>query len=151
MIRVRIADDAINPAEELAQFGEAAKGSGAIVSFTGQVRGTAGERKVDKLFLQSHPAMTERSIQDYAEKASERFDISALSILHRTGDILPNETIVFVAAAANHRRAAFEAADFMMDYLKTRAIFWKKEIYEGGSEWIEPRTQDYADTTRWEQ
>ena len=81
----------------------------------------------------------------------ERWPISELCVVHRTGEMKPGETIVFVAAASAHRRAAFEAADFLMDYLKTKAVFWKREDTEKGPAWIEPREEDYKDASRWKE
>ena len=103
------------------------------------------------LFLQSYSPMTENGIETAVGQALNRWPLEALAVQHRTGEIRTGETIVFVATASKHRRAAFEAADFLMDYLKTEAVFWKKEITEAGDFWIEPREQDYQDNQRWQQ
>lgn len=129
---------------------KAKENQGAIVSFIGKVRPAADKGEVRSLFLQHHPALTERTIETFVSKASSRWPISKSFIYHRIGEILPNESIVMVAVASAHRRAAFEAADFLMDYLKTDAMFWKKEMYKDGSHsWIDPRDEDYQDMQRW--
>ena len=124
--------------------------AGAIVSFSGIVRpqNGAGER-VTGLYLQAYSPLTERGMAAALAEALERWPLDGARIVHRIGDMGPGDTIVFVATASAHRRAAFEAADFLMDYLKTKAVFWKKETTPAGSTWIEPRSEDYADAARW--
>lgn len=146
---IRLLDIPFDPGEELSRFSAAAAGSGGIVSFTGLVRAQARGSAVQLLFLQAYSPMTERGIEQAAQEARRRWALTGLSIIHRTGNIAPGEPIVFVATAAPHRRAAFEAADFLMDYLKTEAVFWKKEVTEAGEQWIEPRPEDYRDAARW--
>jgi molybdopterin synthase catalytic subunit len=146
---IRLLDTPFDPGEELTRFSAAASGSGGIVSFTGLVRPQSKGSAVQSLFLQAYSPMTERGIEQAALEASGRWALTGLSIIHRTGNIAPGEPIVFVATAAPHRRAAFEAADFLMDYLKTEAVFWKKEVTEAGEHWIEPRPEDYRDAARW--
>ena len=139
--------DPINPAALLEDFTGATKGAGAIVSFTGVVR---GEDRVRELWLDHHPRLTEQAIDDIAQEARLRFAVNALTILHRIGSVSPGEPIVFVAAATHHRRAAFDAVDYMMDRLKTDAPFWKRETGASGARWIEARPEDHADRARWE-
>lgn len=139
----------IDAPSELKAFQDRSTGAGAIVSFSGLVRENAETAKVRTLHLQAYEPMTSDAINKAATKAQSRWSLTGLRICHRTGDIAPGETIVFVAAAAAHRRAAFEAADFLMDYLKTEAIFWKKEITDQGEAWIEPRGEDHKDRARW--
>ena len=147
---VRLADQPFAADRELAEFTAGLDGDGAIVSFVGlaRSRSSAGEA-VDRLILDHHPRLTLRSLEGIAAAARKRFDISALRIVHRHGSIAPGEAIVFVAAASAHRRAAFEAADYLMDRLKTEAVFWKREEGPGGSHWIEPRQEDYSALERW--
>lgn len=140
-----------SPSEALATFEKEARGAGAIVSFTGLVRDRAGNADVEGLHLQAYSPMTETGIEKAAADAHQRWPLTALRIIHRIGDMRPFEPIVFVATASAHRRAAFEAADFLMDYLKTEAVFWKKERTKAGSRWIEPRAEDYSDSARWTQ
>ena len=108
-----------------------------------------GGEAVYRLVLEHHPALTLQSLEDIAVEAAARFDVSHVRVVHRCGDIATGEPIVFAGAAALHRRAAFEAADYLMDRLKTEAVFWKREIGEAGAEWIEPTEADYADRERW--
>ena len=99
--------------------------------------------------LEHHPTLTRQSLEDIAVEAAQRFDVSHVRVVHRCGEVAAGEPIVFAGAAALHRRAAFEAADYLMDRLKTEAVFWKREIGEADSKWIEPTESDYADRERW--
>jgi molybdopterin synthase catalytic subunit len=146
----RLLSTAIAADRELAGFIQAAAGAGAVVSFCGIARPAAKSGEVvDALHLDHYPGMTERSLQTIADDGYERFDVSDLLVVHRCGTIKPGETIVFVAAASPHRRAAFEAADYLMDRLKTEAVFWKREQGVDGTRWIEPTEGDRADAARW--
>jgi len=147
---VQLERERLDPERELRDFLLAAEGAGAIVSFVGMVRhsGTAGA--VESLVLEHHPALTESSMIDAAEEALRRFEIERVSVVHRCGNLLPGEPIVFVAAASAHRRAAFEAADYLMDRLKTDAVFWKREEGPEGRRWIEPTEADHSARERWE-
>lgn len=147
---VRLADEPFAAEREIAELMAGLAGEGAVVSFLGIARARASNgEKVERLVLDFHPRLTLRSLEEIAAAARERFDISSLRIVHRRGIVAPGETIVFVAAAAAHRRAAFEAADYVMDRLKTDAVFWKREDTRGGSHWIEPRDEDYSARLRW--
>lgn len=146
----RLASGAIHPEQELARFMEQAKGMGAVVTFSGVARpeSRSGEA-VGQLFLDHYPGMTERSLQAIALDAMAKFAVPSVSVVHRCGAIEPGETIVFVAAASLHRREAFQAADYLMDRLKTEAVFWKREEGVDGHRWIEPSERDHADAARW--
>ena len=144
---IRLSADPFDPAAELAAF--AAPGAGAIASFTGLVRGEGGG--VTALELDHHPLLTPRSLEAIEADTRARFDLLDLIIVHRHGRVLPGEPIVLIAAAAPHRRAAFDAVDYAMDRLKLDAVFWKKERSESGDRWIEPRRDDHAAAARWEQ
>lgn len=147
---VRLADTPFAADRELAEFTAALEGEGAVVSFTGIARPrTQSGGEVERLVLDHHPRLTLRSMEEIAAAARERFGISVLRIVHRCGAVAPGDTIVFVAAAAMHRRAAFEAADYMMDRLKTDAVFWKREETAEGARWIEPRDDDHEARARW--
>ncbi|MGC6499883.1 MAG: molybdenum cofactor biosynthesis protein MoaE [Henriciella sp.] len=135
--------------EALQAFEARVDDAGAIVSFSGRVRRGGNGGDVTCLHLQAYSPLTERGMTAAADQAMDRWPLTALSVIHRIGDMAPGETIVFVATAARHRRDAFEAADFLMDYLKTEAVFWKKETTPSGDNWIEPRAQDYQDQARW--
>ena len=146
---IRICAEPFDPGAELSAFEKNASGAGAIVSFVGKVRGVAAGEAVAALHLEHYPGVTERSIADIERQACERWTIDDALIIHRVGELNPGEPIVMVCVASAHRREAFEAADFLMDYLKTEAMFWKKEIRESGEAWIEPRKADYRDAERW--
>ena len=139
--------DALDPAALLAGFCAGRQDVGAVVSFTGRVR---RDGDVAALELEAYPALAEAEIARVAGEVTTRHGLLDLLVRHRTGRMVPGEPIVFVAAAAAHRRAAFEGADQMMDWLKSRAPFWKKAHGEGGASWIEPCAQDYDDAARWD-
>jgi len=123
---------------------------GAIVSFTGLVRSEGGA--LTALTLEHYPAMTKTELGRIVSIACERWDIAAVTVIHRFGRLVPGNPIVLVIAASNHRRAAFQAADFIMDYLKTDAPFWKKqEATSGECEWVQAKESDIADKARWSQ
>lgn len=147
----RLEEHSLDSAVELAELIAAAAGDGAVVSFVGIARSAnkMGE-PVDRLVLEHHPRLTLRSLEEIAAAAADRFDVGHVRVVHRFGSVEPGEQIVFAGAASAHRRAAFEAADFLMDRLKTEAVFWKREEGASGSSWIEPTQADYADRGRWE-
>ena len=150
-IVARLEETALRPDQELAALLEQAKKEGAVVTFVGVARPTSksGDR-VDQLVLDHHPRLTLQSLQDIAVSAAERFGVSHVRVVHRCGRVASGEPIVFAGTAAAHRRAAFDAADYLMDLLKTDAVFWKREVGESGSQWIEPTEADYADRERWD-
>jgi molybdopterin synthase catalytic subunit len=149
-VLARLEEQALRPERELAALIEQARGAGAIVSFTGIARpGSKNGEAVYRLVLVQHPALTLQSLEEIAVEAAARFDVSHVRVVHRSGDIAAGEAIVFAGAASPHRRDAFTAADYLMDRLKTEAVFWKREIGETGSEWIEPTEADYSDRERW--
>ena len=142
-----ICEGTIDPAVLLARFAAANGEAGAIVSFTGTVRKSGG---VTALELEYHPTFSAKVIDAIGADARARFAIADCLIAHRVGSLAPGEPIVFVAAASAHRRAAFEAVDYVMDRLKTEAPLWKRELRADGAEWIEARGSDVADRARWE-
>ncbi len=145
-VDVRLLGDAFDPAAEIAGFAKAHQSSGGIASFLGQVR--AGE-EVEALELQHYAPLTLPGMESLAAKAQALWPLDGLLILHRHGTMQPGEPIVLVAAAARHRRDAFEAAQFVMDHLKSDSWFWKRELRGGHWHWIEPRAEDHEDLTRW--
>lgn len=146
----RLATECFDPNAEYAAFQSTLVDEGAIVTFVGVARPrSAAGGEVTGLFLEHHPRLTEASLNEIAEGAGRRFDISAISVVHRCGNMSPGEAIVFVATAALHRRAAFEAAEYAMDRLKTEAVLWKREDAVDGSRWIEPTITDQVDRARW--
>ena len=142
-----IAAEPIDPAALLAFFTSEVAGAGAIASFTGLVRSDDGA--VSELWLDHHPTLTELAIAEIADAARARFD-ATVHITHRVGGVAAGEPIVFVAAAARHRRAAFDAVDYMMDRLKTDAPFWKREQRGDTAMWIEAHDVDHDNCARWE-
>ncbi len=146
---IRIIETAFDPGAELAAFETRVGDAGAIVSFVGKVRGGAGGASVNSLHLEHFPGVTEKSVQSIETKARARWALGDVLIIHRFGELAVGEPIVMVCTAAAHRRDAFEAADFLMDFLKTEAMFWKKECRSDGESWIEPRDGDYTDAARW--
>jgi molybdopterin synthase catalytic subunit len=145
---VRLTEDAFDAGALLTEFTKGRTETGAVATFTGIARAEQGSTAI--LELEAYPGFTEAQIGAIAERARARFALDDLMILHRVGKIAPGEPIVFVATAAGHRRAAFEACDFLMDYLKSKAPFWKKEHGPGGARWIEPTEADHVDRARWE-
>ena len=145
---IRLTDQPFDPGALLTAFSQDRRETGAVATFTGIARAEAGSTAI--LELEAYPGFTEAEISRIADQARERFGLHDLSILHRVGRIAPGDAIVFVATAASHRRAAFEACDFLMDYLKSKAPFWKKEHGPDGARWVEPTTQDLADRDRWD-
>src|SRR5687768_3262450 len=123
---------------------------GAVVTFTGIVRGEARGQPISSMMLEHYPGMTEQELARVEEEARKRWPLQASLIIHRIGDLKPGDNIVLVITASAHRHAAFEAAAFLMDYLKTRAPFWKKEHLADGSmgAWVEAREEDEAATGR---
>jgi molybdopterin synthase catalytic subunit len=122
---------------------------GAVVTFTGTVRDSHNDKFVTALELEHYPGMTERTIQTMVDEAQQRFDITAVRVIHRVGLLQNSEQIVLVAVAASHRGPAFSACEFLMDYLKTQAPFWKKEHTASGAHWIDARASDDAALARW--
>ncbi|HEY3694362.1 molybdenum cofactor biosynthesis protein MoaE [Phenylobacterium sp.] len=145
---ITLTEQPFDPGALLSAFAKGRRETGAVATFTGLARAEDGETAI--LELEAYPGFTEREIARIAETARTRFELDDLTVTHRVGRIGPGEPIVFVATAASHRRAAFEACDYLMDYLKSRAPFWKKQHGPGGAHWIEPRAQDHADLARWE-
>lgn len=146
---VRLQTDPIDAGALLADFTAGRRDVGAVVSFTGLCRAATDGRAVETLTLDAWPGFTERVMAELEAETRARFDLIDLMAVHRWGPVAPGEAVVFVAAAAVHRRAAFEAADQLMDQLKTRAPLWKREDGPDGARWIEPRPSDHADAARW--
>lgn len=146
---VRIQLEDFDVGREQALIEGAAADVGGVVSFTGRVRAAAGADQVLALEIEHYPGMTERSVEAVAEDAGRRWPLSALTVIHRVGRLPPGAQIVLVLAASRHRQAAFDATRFVMDYLKTRAVFWKREVYPDGARWVESRADDYAAAASW--
>ena len=141
---------ALDPQLELAELTEQARGDGAIVSFVGLARPESRQGEaVDAVVLEHHPTLTRQSLEEIAVACAQKFDVSHVRVVHRCGTVTAGEPIVFAGAASLHRRAAFDATDYLMDRLKTEAVFWKREVGEASASWIEPSEADYADRDRW--
>ena len=144
---ITLTDQAFDPGAALTAFSAGRAESGAVASFLGLARGEAG--RATALELEAWPEFTGPEIGKMAEAARERFALHDVAVIHRVGEIAPGEAIVMVMTAAAHRREAFEACDYLMDYLKSRAPLWKKEHGPGGAHWVEPTARDLADLERW--
>ena len=123
--------------------------AGALVVFTGMVRDFNEDSNLKGLFLEHYPGMTEKSLHKIAEEAASRWDLLGVSVVHRIGELLNAENIVGVAVRRQHRKNAFQACEFIMDYLKTEAPFWKKEITESGADWVKAKKSDDDERERW--
>lgn len=141
----------LDAAEALKDFEGQLDNSGAVASFVGYVRPKGRKGDVKQLMLQAYSPLTEDNITATINRTKEKWDLEDVRVLHRIGYMKPGDAIVFVAAASIHRRAALEAVDYLMDHLKTQAIFWKKEITDTDTIWIEPRAEDYSDHQRWKE
>ena len=147
--RVRIQEADFDVGAELAALQGARTDVGAVASFVGCVRGHTKEDDVSAMTLEHYPGMTERAIEAMIADAEQRFGLQAALVIHRVGRLLPGERIVLVAVAASHRREAFQGCEFLMDYLKTHAPFWKKEATPQGERWVDARVADDAALRRW--
>ena len=145
---VKVQDAAFDPAAELAGFAAGRTDIGAVVTFSGLVRDDSGGR-LHEMVIEHYPGMTERAITAIGQEAAQRWNLGAWLVIHRHGSMAPGEVIMMVATAARHRADAFAAAEFLMDYLKSRAPFWKKEITRDGADWVAARAQDEAALKRW--
>ncbi len=143
---VRVQSDPFDAGAELTVFSSSVSGAGAVVSFTGIVR---GDNDLAALEIEHYQAMTTPAIEAIVAEASTRWSLSDALVIHRHGRLAVGEAIMMVVTAAPHRRAAFEAADFLMDYLKSRAPFWKKEIGPDGEMWVAAKGSDEDDLKRW--
>ena len=147
-IRVQIAP--FDPGAELTAVHAGDLSVGAVVSFTGYVRDINQDAAIQELFLEHYPGMTEKALAKIRDEAMQRWPLIGVQILHRVGALSLAEPIVFVATSSMHREAAFAACEFIMDYLKTRAPFWKKEQTTSGAHWVEGRDSDQQAAARWD-
>ena len=146
---IRIQEADFDVAQEIAALTKARTDIGAVVTFSGICRGSENGEPIAALTLEHYPGMAEAEIGRHADEALSRWPLQGLTIVHRFGRIAPGENIVLVVTASPHRQAAFEAAEFLMDYLKTNAPFWKREESENGTSWVEARDHDDASAARW--
>ena len=149
MPRVTIQTEDFDLSAEVATLRAGDAGVGAVAAFVGTVRDRNDGSGVSAMALEHYPGMTERSIEAMIDAAMQRFDIRAARIIHRVGPLQPLDQIVLVAVTSMHRGEAFQACEFLMDYLKTQAPFWKKETTPEGARWVDARVSDDAALQRW--
>ena len=143
----RVQEAAFDFQAEMTVFQSAVTRSGAVVSFTGVVRDDTGS--LDYMFIEHYPGMTQAALRNFADQATEKFGLEKALVIHRHGRLQPGEAIMMVATAARHRKDAFAGADYLMDYLKSRAPFWKKEVSKGSATWVASKDQDEAALAAW--
>jgi molybdopterin synthase catalytic subunit len=146
IITIRVQEQDFDTAHEIAGLSHGRTDIGAVVSFSGLCR---ADDSLAALTLEHYPGMAEAEIKRHADEAMARWPLQGLTIIHRHGRITPGENIVLVVTASSHRQAAFEAAAFLMDYLKTNAPFWKREEKADGGNWVEAKSHDDAAAARW--
>ena len=149
IVTVRVQPEDFDTAAEIAALSHGRTDIGAVVSFSGLCRGNDHDTPISALVLEHYPGMAEAEIMRHAEEAMARWPLQGLTVINRFGRITPGENIVLVVTASSHRRAAFEAAEFLMDYLKTNAPFWKREETADGGSWVEAKSHDDAAAARW--
>ncbi|MDV9032937.1 MULTISPECIES: molybdopterin synthase catalytic subunit MoaE [unclassified Pseudomonas] len=147
---IRVQQAVFDAGYELNALHAANVGVGAVVGFVGYVRDFNDGREVAGMFLEHYPGMTEKALGKIVDEAQQRWPLLKVEVLHRIGALEPGEPIVFVGVASAHRQAAFDACNFIMDYLKTRAPFWKKETTQEGPRWVEGRQSDQDAVERWQ-
>lgn len=148
-VTIRIQESDFDVSREIAGLTAGRSDIGAVVSFTGICRGSEEGAAIAALTLEHYPGMAEAEIARHAETAMSRWPVTGIRVVHRVGRIAPGENIVLVVTASSHRQAAFEAAEFLMDYLKANAPFWKRVDSSDGASWVEARDHDDAAAARW--
>ncbi|WP_192458482.1 molybdopterin synthase catalytic subunit MoaE [Musicola keenii] len=146
--RIRVGEAGFSVGEEY-QWLSACESDGAVVTFTGKVRNHNLGDSVQALTLEHYPGMTEKALEEIVAEARQRWPLQRVSLIHRIGALYPGDEIVFVGVSGAHRHAAFAAAEFIMDYLKTRAPFWKQEATSTGDRWVDARDSDRQAAERW--
>ena len=150
MARILVQTEDFDLGAEIAALTDGRTDIGGIASFIGTVRDTAGGRRITAMTLEHYPGMTERAMAAIAAEAEQRWTLLGCTLIHRVGRLLPGANIVLVLAASPHRQAALDATGFLIDWLKTRAPFWKKESFaDGGEAWVAARDEDEAAAARW--
>ena len=144
---IRVQSEPFDLGEVVQDFTHGVSGAGAVVTFSGLVRDEGGT--LAAMEIEYYPGMTEKALTEIEARAVERWSLTDSLIIHRFGHLRPGEQIMMVATAARHRSDAFQAAEFLMDYLKSRAPFWKKEITASGAEWVAAKDEDEDALTRW--
>ncbi|MEP0960472.1 MAG: molybdopterin synthase catalytic subunit MoaE [Roseobacter sp.] len=147
-MRIVVQDAPFDLGQETQAFASGRSNMGAIVTFTGVVR-NGNDAALEAMEIEHYPGMTERALDEIASDAMGRWSLGDVLVIHRFGRLTPGEMIMMVATASRHRKDAFEAAEFLMDYLKSRAPFWKREVTKGGSSWVAARDEDEDALKRW--
>jgi molybdopterin synthase catalytic subunit len=151
IITVAVGEDDFSVDAKLSRLHSLNPTVGAVVNFVGYVRDINRAKSVDVLELEYYPGMTEKAIIAIAEQACKKWNLLGIDVYHRVGKLKPTDQIVFVAVASTHRGESFAACEFIMDYLKTKAPFWKKELGEGVGSWVEQRQSDIDAMSRWDE
>jgi molybdopterin synthase catalytic subunit len=149
LITIRVQNADFDLGAELANIRKDNPRIGAVASFVGVVRDLNDGSSVSGLTLEHYPGMTEKALQEIANEAASRWEVLGCSIIHRVGSLQPLDQIVLVVVASGHRGDAFAACEFIMDYLKTRAPFWKKEVTPQGERWVDAKDSDDSAAARW--
>ena len=149
IVTIRVQQDDFDIVREIAAMTRGRTDIGAVVTFSGICRGSEGGEAIAALTLEHYPGMAEAEIMRHAETAMARWPLTGLTVIHRFGRIIPGENIVLVVTSSQHRQAAFQAAEFLMDYLKANAPFWKREEGAERTGWVEARHHDDAAAARW--
>ena len=147
-MRISVQSEPFDLGQEAQAFASGHRDMGAIVTFTGVVRDT-GDDALEAMEIEHYPGMTESALTQIAQQACDRWTLGDVLVIHRYGRLAPGQMIMMVATASRHRKDAFEAAEYLMDYLKSRAPFWKREITSAGASWVEAREEDEDALTRW--
>ncbi len=149
MIHVAVQTEPLDPHREVDLLRLDNPRIGGVVSFIGLMRDINEDETVERMFLEYYPGMTEKALRKIAQEAVQRWELEGCRVVHRVGEILPSEPIVVVAVAARHRKAAFLGCEFVIDYLKTQAPFWKKETTAEGERWVDARISDDQAEKKW--
>ncbi len=147
--RISVQTEDFDVSTELKNISSHDKTIGALVSFVGLVRDINEGQNIQAMTLEHYPGMTEKALSEIAQEAQQRWPLQGITIIHRVGELLPSDQIVLVITASRHRHAAFESADFLMDFLKSKAPFWKKENTADGARWVDARESDEVALARW--
>ncbi|WP_456448938.1 molybdopterin synthase catalytic subunit MoaE [Thiolapillus sp.] len=147
---IAVQTECLDPAREERKLRQGNPRVGAVVSFLGLMRDINEGDSVKAMTLEHYPGMTEKALEAIVDEAGQRWDLEGIRVIHRVGKLLPEEPIVLVMVASRHRGEAFRACEFVIDYLKTRAPFWKKENTVDGDRWVEARHSDKDAESRWE-
>lgn len=148
--KILVQTDGFDVDDEFRQLRSASRSVGAVSIFVGSVRDNNDDAEVSSLFLEHYPGMTEKEIEKIVTEAESRWSVLSATVIHRVGELAPGDEIVFVGIASQHRGDAFDACEFVIDYLKTRATFWKKEQTKDGDRWLTTRESDIEAAEQWQ-